>query len=152
MSLFWTTLLRSCKSSPMHNRSGSRSIQAMTMAATLPVNSNWIRTTRRCYSSSRPGALYPIWLRDEFDGLEKVLMGVIGLQVTIVKLNLTKRRLTLMHTLMGHRLRRRLTSMHTLTGHRLCNSNKGGSTLLGLGIKPSDCPTRLRSRWVRMGD
>ncbi len=45
-----------------------------------------------------------------------------------------------------------MTLMPTLTGHHLLGSNERRSTLLGLGIKPSDHPTRLRSRWVRMGD
>ena len=60
-----------------------------------------------------------------------------GQQVTIVKSNLTVRRSTLMPILMGN---------------HLLGSNKRMSTWLGVGIKPSDRPTRLRSRWVRMGD
>ena len=52
------------------------------------------------------------------------------MQVTIVKSNSTVRRSTL---------------MPTLTGHHLLSSNERSSMSLGLGIKPSDCPTRLRS-------
>ena len=37
-------------------------------------------------------------------------------------------------------------------GHRLLGSNEGSSLLLESGIKVSNRPTRLRSRWVRMGN
>jgi hypothetical protein len=56
LSPFWTTSLRCCDSSPTHNHSGLRSIQAITMAATSPIDSIWRRTTTRfCrLSSHRP--------------------------------------------------------------------------------------------------
>ena len=59
LSPFWTTSLRYCDSSPTHNHSGLRSIRAITMAATLPVNSVWTRKTTRlcCLSSCRPGVV-----------------------------------------------------------------------------------------------
>jgi hypothetical protein len=52
LSPFWTILLTTYDSSPMHNCSGLHSIQAMTsMAATLPINSIWSQTTTRFFSS-----------------------------------------------------------------------------------------------------
>jgi hypothetical protein len=56
LSPFWTKLLRCCDSSPTHNRAGLHWTQAITMAATLPIDSDWSRRTMRlcCHSSCRP--------------------------------------------------------------------------------------------------
>ena len=59
LSPFWNTLLRCCDSSPTHNRSNLRSIQAITMAATSPIDSVWSQTTTRLCRlfSHRPGVV-----------------------------------------------------------------------------------------------
>jgi hypothetical protein len=88
-------------------------------------------------------SLLPAWYRmQDLASISRPMLGesslvAVGLYSTIVQLNSN---------------RKRLNSMPTSTGHRRPDLNKRDSTLLELGIKVSNRPTKLRNRMVGMGD
>ncbi len=112
-------------------------IRAMTMAATLPVDSVWSRTTTRC-SSPLP-ALHRIhnWALQSSPWPGESSLAGIDLQLTIALLSSNKRR---------------LTSMHTSLEHGRLAVIEGGSTSCKLAIKMSNRQTELRTRGVLMGN